>query len=375
MLGAAMAEPLVPGNRVTLLHDGEQCLGAMLNAIEGAQTEILLEMYWFGSDRTGRRFAEALCERARAGVSVYVTYDAVGSLESSPAMFEAMRAAGCQVYCYNPIRFWHPRFRVGGINRRNHRKLLIVDQQIGMTGGVNLGDAWSAETEEGSRFRDEMIAIQGPVVGRMRDIFVETFEQGMDCTLPRTAPQPRSGNCGVRVLANDHRRQRRVIVQGYLAQMRRARKRILLVNSYFVPDRRVRRVLAQAVRRGVQVDVLLPLESDVPAVMYATRRLYGWMLKRGIRLYEWPQSILHSKVAVVDDDWCTVGTHNLDHRSWAYNLEINVVVSNAEVAQALRARLEQDLGIAVVVDARAWKYRPLSQRLLEWIFFRLRRLL
>ena len=179
----------------------------------------------------------------------------------------------------------------------------------------------------------------------------------------------------MRVLANDHRRQRRVIVQGYLAQMRRARKRILLVNSYFVPDRRVRRVLAQAVRRGVQVDVLLPLESDVPAVMYATRRLYGWMLKRGIRLYEWPQSILHSKVAVVDDDWCTVGTHNLDHRSWAYNLEINVVVSNAEVAQALRARLEQDLGIAVVVDARAWKYRPLSQRLLEWIFFRLRRLL
>jgi cardiolipin synthase len=366
---------MIPGNAVSLLHDGEQCLPAMLEAIEQAQREILLEMYWFGSDLTGRRFARALEDRARAGVRVYVSYDAAGSFEADRGMFASMENAGCRVYEFNPVHFWRPRFKFASLNQRNHRKMLIVDGRVGFTGGVNLADPWASEADGGLGFRDDMIRIEGPAVASMRDIFASTFPGFEAPSLLPAGGAEGGGDCRVRVLANDGKRNRGRIERAYLARIRRARERILITNSYFIPSRRVRRALADAVARGVCVRVLLPVDSDVPAVSYAMRRLYGGMLKRGIELYEWPESILHCKTAAIDGRWCTVGTHNLDYRSWAYNLEINVAVDDPSVAQELEGRILQDIARSVRVDRRNWMFRPLSQRVLEFFFFRFRRLM
>ncbi|CAG0953124.1 partial putative cardiolipin synthase YwiE, partial [Anaerolineae bacterium] len=142
-------EAVVHGNVVTLLHDGAACFPAMLEAIAAAREEVLFEMYWFGSDRTGRRFADALMERARAGVDVRVIYDAVGSLEAEDALFDAMRAAGCQVHEYNPIAPWRQRFDLGLVNNRDHRKIIVVDRKVAFTGGLNVGDPWAPEDEGG----------------------------------------------------------------------------------------------------------------------------------------------------------------------------------------------------------------------------------
>jgi cardiolipin synthase len=166
-----------------------------------------------------------------------------------------------------------------------------------------------------------------------------------------------------------------VIERAYLQRIRHARERILITNSYFIPSRRMRYALAKAVRRGVRVRVLLPGQSDVPVAAYAARYLYGYLLRHGIELYEWSQSVLHSKTAVIDGDWCTVGTHNIDRRSSTYNLEINVVVEDREVAARLAARMQQDMEASPRVDAEAWRFRPLSVRLLEVFFYLFRRFL
>lgn len=364
---------MLPGNRVTLLHDGEVCLPAMREVIAAAEREILLEMYWFGSDATGRSFAELLSDKARQGVRVCVVYDSAGSWGVDPAMFAAMRRAGCEVLEYNPIRFFRLRFRLG--NRRNHRKQLIVDNRIGMTGGVNLGDPWAAPAHGGYGFRDDMIRIEGPAVETMRNIFMATFESARGVRPLERLPAPRPcGDSRVLVLANDQRKNRRLIERAYIAAIRLAKRRVLIENSYFLPGLLVRHALREAVERGVDVRVVLPFETDVPVVGYATRKLYGAALKRGIRLYEWGHSVLHSKIAVIDD-WCTVGTHNLDYRSWIYNLEINVVVDDPKVTAQLAARIERDIAESAPVDANAWRYRPLWDRVLEEFFFRFRRLL
>jgi cardiolipin synthase len=372
-----MPQTMLPGNRVELLHDGEACFSAMLAAIEGAQREVLLEMYWFDSDATGQRFARALEQKARQGVRVCVTFDAWGSFEADRGMFARMRAAGCDVYEYNPMRFLPWRFSFVGLNRRDHRKLLLIDGRLGFTGGVNFADAWAPEAEGGQGFRDDAISVVGPAVRVMRQVFLATFrgmlrEQALADALGSDAPV---GESRVRVLTNHRRPDQRLIERAYLYRIRTARERILITNSYFIPNRVVRRALAEAVRRGVRVQVLLPVDSDVPTVTYAMQRSYSWMLKRGIELYEWSHSILHAKTAVIDGQWCTVGTYNMDYRSWAYNLEITIAVEDPVVAGRLEARMQRDMDRSVRVDARAWSFRPLGQRILEEFFYRCRRLM
>jgi cardiolipin synthase A/B len=340
----------------------------MLTAIRAARSEILLEMYWFGSDRTGRRFAEALRERAEQGVRVCILYDAVGSWEADRSMFAALRGAGCRVHEFNPPRRFRFRWRLG--NQRNHRKLLIVDGRVGMTGGVNLADPWAPVAEGGDGFRDTLISVEGPVVAQLRASFGVTWR----APLP---PMPIAGVAGpslVRVLANGKRMQRRLIERAYLQAIRSAQRRVLIENSYFIPGWLLRHALGKAAQRGVDVRVLLPAVSDVPIVKFATRRSYQRLLEHGVRLYEWGGGVLHSKIAVIDG-WCTVGTHNLDYRSWQYNLEVNVGVEDRAVAQELSQRIERAIAVAEQVNPQAWAIRSRFQRFLEEFVYRFRRLL
>jgi cardiolipin synthase len=374
-------EALVSGNRVTLLHDGEQTFPAMLEAIQAAKREILLEMYWFASDAVGRQFAHALAAKAEGGVKVRVIYDAVGSVQSDRRMFARLREAGCEVEEYNPIAPWRARFRIGVVNNRDHRKLLVVDRKVGFTGGVNLGDEWAPVSAGGAGWRDDTIRIEGPAAEQMCDIFDYGWLRIVE---PQTVVQPEfrppvdpgdGKGSRVRVLANHYFRERRAIRQAYLRRINDAQRSVCIANSYFVPDRQIRRVLSHAVERGVEVRVIVPGESDVPAVRHAAQRLYGRLLRAGIQLYEWQGSILHSKTAVVDGRWCTVGTYNLDSRSLRFNLEVVAAVEDAAVAGAMEDRFNEDLLHTNPISYERWRRRPLYVRMLDSFFYRFRRLL
>jgi cardiolipin synthase len=374
-------EALVSGNRVTLLHDGKQAFPAMLEAIAEAKREILLEMYWFASDTVGQQFADALVSRAATGVKVRVIYDAVGSIQSDGRMFSRLRDAGCEVEQYNPIAPWRARFRIGVVNHRDHRKLLIVDRQVGFTGGVNLGDEWAPQSAGGAGWRDDTIRIEGPAVEQMCDIFDYGWLRIVE---PQTVAKPRfrppvdtgdGSGSRVRVLANHYSRERRAIRQAYLRRIESARRSVCITNSYFVPDGQIRRVLARAADRGAEVRVIVPGESDVLAVRHAARKLYGRLLEAGIQLYEWQGSILHSKTAIIDGRWCTVGTYNLDSRSLRFNLEVVAAVEDAAVAGAMEDRFNEDLEHTTPVSYEEWRRRPLHVRMLDDFFYRFHRLL
>jgi len=374
-------EALVSGNRVALLHDGEQAFPAMLEAIAEAKREILLEMYWFASDEVGRQFADALTAKAETGVTVRVIYDAVGSIQSDGRMFSRLRDAGCEVEQYNPIAPWRARFRVGVVNNRDHRKLLIVDRHVGFTGGVNLGNEWAPESAGGAGWRDDTIRIEGPAVEQMCDIFDYGWRRIVEppsADRPRLRPTVDTGDgtgSRVRVLANHYFRERRAIRQAYLRRIESAQRSVCITNSYFVPDGQIRRVLGRAVARGAEVRVIVPGKSDVFAVRHAARKLYGRLLEAGIQLYEWQGSILHSKTAVIDGRWCTVGTYNLDARSLRFNLEVVAAVEDAAVAGAMEDRFNEDLEHAKLVSYEEWRRRPLHVRMLDDFFYRFHRLL
>ena len=374
-------EAMVSGNRVTLLHNGEQAFPAMLEAIAKAEREILLEMYWFASDRVGHQFADALVAKAEAGAKVRVIYDAVGSLQSDSRMFARLRDAGCEVLEYNPIAPWRARFRIGVVNNRDHRKLLIVDRKVGFTGGVNLGDEWAPEGAGGAGWRDDTVRIEGPAVEQMCDIFDYGWLRIVEpqtVVRPRLQPPVDSGDgqgSRVRVLANHYFRERRAIRQVYLRRIENAQRSVCITNSYFVPDGQIRRVLGRAVNRGAEVRVIVPGKSDVPVVRHAACKLYGRLLEAGVQLYEWQGSILHSKTAVIDGRWCTVGTYNLDARSLRFNLEVVAAVEDAAVAGAMEDRFNEDLEHTTPVSYEDWRRRPLHVRMLDDFFYRFHRLL
>ncbi len=384
--GAASGfETEVSGNRVTLLHDGEQAFPAMLRAIESAQREVLVEMYWFASDGIGRRFADAISARAAAGVRVRVIYDAVGSVQTDSRMFAKMREAGCLVEQYHPIAPWRARFQFAGINRRDHRKLLIVDRTLGFTGGVNLADEWAPRSEGGQAWRDETIRIEGPAVAQMRTIFQDNWQRLVGPTQAaalaaslasraRIGPAPDLSS-SVQILANAVSGERRAIRRAYLRRIETARQSVWITNSYFIPDLRIRRALVLAASRGVDVRVLIPGKSDSAPAQLAGRRLYGRLLESGIRLYEWQSSVLHSKTAIVDGRWCTVGTYNLDYRSWRFNLEVVVAIEDRALCEAMERRFLDDITQTKEVQLDAWQRRPVHARALERFFYWFRKML
>ncbi len=370
----------IEGNLVRLHHD-DDALEAMRAAIAAARGEVLLEMYWFASDHKGHLFAEALEEAVARGCRVRVVYDAVGSLGSDGAMFDRLRAAGCEVLEYHPIAPWRTRFRWTQIGRRNHRKLLVVDGTLAILGGVNIADPWAARAEGGGGWRDDMVSVRGPAAAKVRTIFKRSWgamaaqETGVqDEQLGEVHLEEEegaeAGRARVRVLGNHYRDERKGIRQAYLQQIQGARRQVLIANPYFVPDRAIRRALAAAVRRGVDVRVLVPGESDIPIVRWASRAFYDELLHAGVQIYEWQGSVLHTKTAVVDDEWATIGTFNLDARSIRYNLEINAMIIDAGLAHGMRRRFLHDLESAIQVTVPVWRQRPLLERLLEWFLAR-----
>jgi cardiolipin synthase A/B len=367
-------EAMIPGHRVDLLVDGAAAYPAMLESIAGASREIHLETYIFEGDRTGQRFAEALSERARAGVVVRVLVDAVGAFGLSEPMRRRMRDAGVQLVEFHPVAPWRHRW---GWGVRDHRKVLVVDGRTAFAGGLNLGDEYAPAEWGGGAWHDVHLRLTGPSVREIQKEFAAAFryasaEDAEPLVIRRDTPAV-AGHARVQVLASRNRRGRKSIRRNYYYAMKRARERIWIAQAYFVPDRALRRILRNAAKRGVDVRVMLPQKSDVRAVYWASRAMYARLLRGGVKIFEWTPTVLHAKTVCVDGIWSSVGSYNLDWRSFLYNWELTLAIVDKTTAAALEKRFESDLASCVPVDPEGWAKRPALHRLLEGFFYLFRR--
>jgi cardiolipin synthase len=372
-------EHFVEGNRVKLLHGGGEAFSAMLQAIDEARVQVLLEMYWFASDQIGTRFAEALKAASARGVEVLVIYDSLGSRNTSVKMFDDLRQQGVRVVEFNPILPWQSRFATKRLSQRDHRKVLVVDGRTGFTGGMNIADEWLPPPERTTpAWRDDMVQVDGPAVGNFVRGFAEVWQR-QDGPAWRTNPAieegvPSAGGHRVRVLREGFR-NRREITRAYRLRIYAAKKRVWITNSYFVPDGRVIRALKRAARRGVDVRVLLPSVLDIPMIRYASRAVWTDLLAAKVRIFELQDVVLHAKTAVIDGFWSTLGTFNLDHLSLRNNLEVNVAVEDHSFGSMMEESFERDLGHSREVTAAEFQDRPLSDRVIESMLYRFRKFL
>jgi cardiolipin synthase len=366
----------VDGNRIRFLRDGRQVYPAMLEAIARAKREILLEMYWFQGDKAGMLFRDALAAKAREGVDVKVSFDAIGSMGAPWSMWEPLLAAGGQVVEFAPISPLRRRFRVRALNHRDHRKILVVDDRIGFTGGMNIGDPWLPAEEGGQDWRDDALEVEGPVASDMRALFFETWRrEGRSAPadarrLSRKVPP----SSKVVLLAGGHG-PKRGIRHTYLKAIRNARRQIEITNPYFLPGPILLAAILGARRRGVEVRILVPGISDVWVVSMAMSSIIGRLLENDVRVFAYQGRVLHAKTGVFDESSTTVGTYNLDPRSRRYNRECNIVVHDAALARAVRASFEADLLHATELSLASWKEQPLLHRFLAWLAYPARQFL
>lgn len=371
-------------DEVRLLRDGIEALPAMLAAIDAAKREILLEMYWVGPDAVGTKFREALVAKARSGVRVRVIYDAVGSLAITPNFWEPLARAGGEIREYHPLSPLKPAFELARIEQRDHRKILVVDGLRGFTGGLNLARPWLPIEDGGDAWRDDMIEVVGYASQELRTLFYKTWRRMGIRRLPQdplrslslpddVVPLSKRPTGRVYVLAS-LRRSRRNLRREYLARLNRARHSIEIANSYFIPDRSVRSALYRAVLRGVKVRVLVPMKSDVAVVQFALEAMYESLLRNGVDIYLHAGPMMHAKTAIIDDQFATIGSYNLDERSQTKNLEVNIAVEDDAFATYVRKWFDRDIEGATHLDLYEWRARPLVRRGVEYMAYALRKL-
>lgn len=366
---------LVAGNATRLLVDGPETHRAMFEAIERARHHVWLESYIVEDDETGRRLAELLVERRRRGVEVGLLHDAVGTIGTPAAYFDRLREAGVAVCEFNPV---DPRAGRGvRLNHRDHRKILVVDGRVAFTGGINISDVYSSgsasarrRVERGEGWRDTHLEIRGPAVAEFGRLFAATWarQQCASLTVAATSIRPeREGDRVLRVVASTPDDAVNPIRAELLSAIGRAERSVHLTMAYFVPDPQTIEMLEAAAGRGVDVQMVLPGFSDFWAVFHAGRSHYARLLAAGVRIHERRDALLHAKTAVIDGVWSTVGSANMDWRSFLHNDEINVVVLGEGFGREMTTLFEADVAHSVPIDAAAWARRGIANRTKERI--------
>ncbi len=362
---ALTGAPVQEGNRIDILENGVEIFPSMLAAIRSAKETINLEFYIYWDGEIARTFAELLAEKSRAGVAVKVILDAVGSATMSKDTIDFMRGNGIDLEWYHPVR-WYTLSRV---NHRTHRKLLIVDGRVGFTGGVGIADEWLGNAENSSQWRETMVRVEGPAVNQMQFAFMDNWVKSRGEILTGLSYFPES------VPAGHHRAQ--VIKSSpsegvssakllYTISIVSAMQSILISNAYFIPDMNTIRALEGAVRRGVDVKVIVPgFRTDNAFVRQASRWHYEKLLHRGIRIFEYQKTMMHSKTMVVDGLWSTIGSSNFDDRSFRLNDEVNVNVYDEGIAARMEEMFEQDLSRSIEINLGRFRRRSLFARIKE----------
>jgi cardiolipin synthase len=387
-------------DRVDLLIDGSETYPAMLSAIDGAQNSIDLETYILVADTTGWAFQKALLQAATRGVRVRLIYDYIGSLGLPDGYVRELIKYGAAVKVYHPLILLRPTW---AINRRDHRKLMVVDGQLTFTGGINISDHNVPLEMGGLGWRDTHMRIEGETVAdwagqlyeyawRKSTPYHETATPGskLKAGLRRRFKKPvtlkllsnngvnlndeisRNGKVAVQLIGNREVHRRRPIRAAYLHAINHARRYILIENAYFIPDRYIRSALIRAVKRGVHVAVVVSKNLDVQIAGYAGRAFYEELLSAGVKIFQWPKGMMHAKTAVIDDIWSVVGSFNLDHRSLRFQLEIVAVVAGPIFARKLQQQTLADIARCEELTLEKHRARPWYEKILESIAYKVR---
>ncbi|HYD95161.1 MAG TPA: cardiolipin synthase [Noviherbaspirillum sp.] len=364
-MGVLLGPAVVEGNKLQYLENGDRIFPAMLEAIRGARSTITFETYIYWSGEVGRMFAEALRERAQAGVKVHVLLDWVGSARMDDALLELMRDGGVEVERYHAPT-WRNWSRV---NNRTHRKLLVVDGRIGFTGGVGIADKWRGDAQDPDHWRDSHFRIEGPTVAEFQAVFMDNWTKATGRVLHGAEYFPRierSGDTAAQMFSSSPTGGSESMHLMYLLTIASAQQSILLSSSYFVPDSLTIEALAAAARRGVRVQIITPGEHiDAEVVRRASRARWGSLLEAGIEIYEYQPTMFHCKVMVVDDYLVSTGSTNFDNRSFRLNDEANLNVYDEAFAREQAAVFEKDRARSRRITLEEWRNRPWTEKLVE----------
>lgn len=374
---AIVGSPLTTGNQVRLLSDGPATYQAMFAAIAVAKDHINLETYILDDDEVGQRFAQALIAKQQQGVQVNLIRDSVGTSGTPAAFFERLVDSGIRVLEFNPI---NPLVARKGweLNQRDHRKLLIVDGSTAFLGGINISSVYSGGSfgktarvrpDGAALWRDTDLQLQGPVVAELQKLFLATWASQKGPPLPAKNyfPPPQTpGRHVVRAIGSAPDEPFSLIYATLLSAIGSAETSIQLTNAYFAPDPQLLAALELAAKRGVDVKLILPSKTDSWMVFHVGRSYYAQLLQAGVKIYERRGVILHSKTALIDGVWATVGSTNLDWRSFLHNYELNAVVLGAEFGSQVQAMFDRDLAASDAVLLEQWRRRGLDWRAKEW---------
>ncbi len=377
---AATGVPLIAGNKVTLLFDGPATMKEMMASAAGAKSSINLETYIFDQDPIGLQFADLLIEKRKQGVTVNLMYDSVGAMGTPAEFFERMKTAGINVLAFNPV---NPAKRIGKweLNNRDHRKLMVVDGKVAFTGGINISSTYAnssffrssrkPETTADQKkvgWRDTHIKIEGPAVASLQWHFIDAWvdqDAGELAEANYFPPLSPEGDKIVRILATDPDRESE-IYKSFILAIQEAKTSVHITSAYFVPDKQFIETMTDAAKRGVDVKLVLPGVSDHGLVMHAGRAFYDQLLRNGVKIFQLQVAVLHAKTAVIDGTWSTVGSANIDRRSFLHNYELNVVVLDPAFGRDMESAFAEDLRDSKEVTLEQWRRRPISDRIKEF---------
>ena len=361
------------GNRVDIFTNGDHFYPAMLDAIRQARETVTMECYIFKRGDIGGAFIEVLCERARAGVRVTIVMDAIGSFGAYRKSSKTLAAAGCRVAAYQRFTW----YRLGRLNNRTHRELLVVDGTVAFAGGAGVADWWAKPMHGKPMWRDMMARIEGPVVADIQGVLAENWLEccGEIMTGPETyKPNTRAGDVAafsIKSSPSDRSTASRALFQTLIEG---AQESVLISTPYFLPDKSFRRAIRRTATRGVAFVVIVPgSHTDQRWVRLASRRMYGQLMETGVRMFEYEAGMTHLKALLVDQLWAVIGTTNFDNRSFEHNDEVNVAFRDRGVTARVAADLEADLKQCREITLDAWRRRPLWEKLIgtvAWILER-----
>ena len=364
-MGVLLGPGIIPGNRVTDLENGDEIFPAMLEAIRAATKTITFETYIYWSGDIGAKFADALAERARAGVKVKVMVDWVGSIKMDDELLRRMQDAGVEIHKYRPLKWYN----LGRLNNRTHRKLLVIDGRIGFTGGVGIADQWEGHAQDTDHWRDLHFRIEGPVVAQVQSAFNDNWIKTTGVVLNGAdyfPPLEPVGAMDAHMFVASPAGGSESMHLMYLMAIAAAERTIDLEAAYFVPDPLMIQALQAARHRGVRVRVIVPGKHiDSETVRLASKAHWGKLLLAGVEIHEYQPTMMHNKLLIVDGLMTSVGSTNFDIRSFRLNDEASLNVYDAAFAQRMTEVFEADLKPTVRYDYTMWKDRPLRQKLFE----------
>ena len=371
--GQVAGTPLTAGNAVQLVQDGRPTYDLMEQAILAATTNISLESYIIEGDAIGTAITDLLIEKHRQGVAVEIIYDSYGSADTPTAFWNRIRDAGIPVVEYNPLNAAKAGYDP---NDRDHRKCMIIDGRLAIMGGVNISEIYlygGSESNSTDRFwvpwRDTDIRVEGPVVARYQQFFLDVWASQKGPPLPDVQFFPQlqpQGPSFIRAVPGTPQEGEPQIYVALLSALRHAEKNVWLTTAYFDPTPEARQVLADAARRGVDVELSVEGETDSQATLAAGRSHYSELLKAGVKISERRDVFLHGKTATIDGVWSIVGSSNLDTRSVVWNNELSSIVLGRDFAVQMEAAFRKDFAAGTPIDPRRWPNRPLIERATEW---------